>query len=104
MFADARCSAGLARWREADNVPTFKPTEEAMPYRAMALEAASLLFATQADAAKNLNTSGSNIYRAGSTTSGGGPMLPSRRLSIAANRTTSAWAVEVVARARTATL
>jgi hypothetical protein len=72
MFADARCSAGLARWREADNVPTFKPKEEAMPYRAMALVAASLLFATQADAAKNLNSSRSNIYGAGSTTSGGG--------------------------------
>jgi hypothetical protein len=72
MFADARCSVGLARWREADNVPTFKPKEEAMPYRAMALVAASLLFATQCYAAVKLNTSRSNIYRAGSTTSGGG--------------------------------
>jgi hypothetical protein len=43
-----------------------------MQYRAMALVAASLLFATQVHAAKNLNTSRSNIYRAGSTTSGGG--------------------------------
>ena len=42
-----------------------------MQYRAMALVAASLLFATQCYAAKNLNTSRSNIYRAGSTTSGG---------------------------------
>jgi hypothetical protein len=42
-----------------------------MPYRAMALVAASLLFATQSYAAKNLNTSRSNIYRAGSTISGG---------------------------------
>jgi hypothetical protein len=41
-----------------------------MPYRAMALVAASLLFATQSYAAKNLNTSRSNIYRAGSTASG----------------------------------
>ena len=43
-----------------------------MPYRAMALVAASLLLATQADAAKNLNSSRSNVDRAGSTTSGGG--------------------------------
>ena len=43
-----------------------------MPYRAMALVAASLLFATQCYAAVKLNTSRSNIYRAGSTTSGGG--------------------------------
>jgi hypothetical protein len=71
MFTDARCSAGLARWREANNVPTFKPKEEAMPYRAMALVAASLLFATQCYAAVKLNTSRSNIYRAGSATSGG---------------------------------
>jgi hypothetical protein len=71
MFADARCSAGLAGWREADNVPTFKPKEEAMPYRAMAPVAASLLFATQCYAAVKLNTSRSNIYRAGSATSGG---------------------------------
>jgi hypothetical protein len=33
--------------------------------------AASLLFATQCYAAVKLNTSRSNIYRAGSTTSGG---------------------------------
>lgn len=43
-----------------------------MPYRAMALVAASLLFATQCYAAVKLNASRSNIYRAGSTTSGGG--------------------------------
>jgi hypothetical protein len=66
----------------------------------MALVAASLLFAAQADAAKNLNTSRSNIYRAGSTTSGGG----AGAAKPAANRTTSAWAAEVVARARPATL
>jgi hypothetical protein len=42
-----------------------------MRYRAMALVAASLLFATQCYAAVKLNTSRSNIYRAGSTTSGG---------------------------------
>ena len=41
-----------------------------MQYRAMALVAASLLFATQCYAAVKLNTSRSNIYRAGSTTSG----------------------------------
>ena len=41
-----------------------------MPYRAMALVAASLLFATQCYAAVKLNTSRSNIYRAGSTASG----------------------------------
>jgi hypothetical protein len=41
-----------------------------MPYRAMALVAASLLFATQCYAAVKLNTSRSNIYRAGSATSG----------------------------------
>jgi hypothetical protein len=38
----------------------------------MALVAASLLFTTQCYAATNLNASRSNIYRAGSTTSGGG--------------------------------
>jgi hypothetical protein len=38
----------------------------------MALMAASLLFATQCYATVKLNTSRSNIYRAGSTTSGGG--------------------------------
>jgi hypothetical protein len=43
-----------------------------MPYRAMALVAASLLFATQCYAAVKLNTSRSNIYRAGSTASGHG--------------------------------
>jgi hypothetical protein len=43
-----------------------------MPYRAMALAAASLLFATQCYAAVKLNTSRSNIYRAGSTASGHG--------------------------------
>ena len=43
-----------------------------MPYRAMALVATSVLFATQCYAAVKLNTSRSNIYRAGSTTSGGG--------------------------------
>ncbi len=42
-----------------------------MPYRAMALVAASLLFATQCYAAVKLNTSRSNIYRASSATSGG---------------------------------
>ena len=42
-----------------------------MQYRAMALVAAGLLFATQCYAAVKLNTSRSNIYRAGSTTSGG---------------------------------
>jgi hypothetical protein len=41
-----------------------------VPYRAMALVAASLLFATQCYAAKNLNTSRSNIYRAGSASGG----------------------------------
>jgi hypothetical protein len=42
-----------------------------LPYRAMALVAASLLFATQCYAAVKLNTSRSNIYRAGSTTAAG---------------------------------
>jgi hypothetical protein len=41
-----------------------------MQYRAMALVAASLLFATQCYATVKLNTSRSNIYRAGSTASG----------------------------------
>jgi hypothetical protein len=41
-----------------------------MPYRVMALVAASLLIATQCYATVKLNTSRSNIYRAGSTTSG----------------------------------
>ena len=49
-----------------------------MSYRLLtvALITAGAVFATQAyvpaEAAKNLNTSRSNIYRAGSTTSGGG--------------------------------
>jgi hypothetical protein len=42
-----------------------------MQYRAMALVAASLLLATQCYAAVKLNTSRSNIYRAGSTSGGG---------------------------------
>ena len=44
-----------------------------MPYRAMALVAASLLFATQADATKNLNSSRSNIYREAAPKSAAGP-------------------------------
>jgi hypothetical protein len=44
-----------------------------MPYRAMALVAASLLFATQADAAKNLNSSRSNIYREAAPKAAAGP-------------------------------
>jgi hypothetical protein len=44
-----------------------------MPYRAMALVAASLLFATQADAAKNLNSSRSNIYREAAPKGAAGP-------------------------------
>jgi hypothetical protein len=46
-----------------DSVSTFKPKEEAMPYRAMALVAASLLFATQSYAWTTANTSKSNNYR-----------------------------------------
>lgn len=42
-----------------------------MPYRAMALVAASLLIATQCYA-KPVNTSKSNTYRQGSASSGGG--------------------------------
>jgi hypothetical protein len=41
-----------------------------MQYRAMALVAASFLFATQCYATVKLNTSRSNIYRTGSATSG----------------------------------
>jgi hypothetical protein len=44
-----------------------------MPYRATALVAASLLFATQADAAKNLNSSRSNIYREAAPKGAAGP-------------------------------
>ena len=45
-----------------------------MSYRLLtvALVTAGAAFATQCYAAKTLNTSRSNIYRAGSTTSGGG--------------------------------
>jgi hypothetical protein len=67
-----RCTAWWTRGTETDSVSAFKPKEEAMQYRAMAFVAASLLFATQCYAAVKLNTSRSNIYRAGSTTSGGG--------------------------------
>jgi hypothetical protein len=71
-----------------------------MPYRAMALVAASLLFATQCYAATNLNASRSNIYRAGSTTSGGGAGAAKSTTVNSSKSNNFAWAAEVVARAR----
>jgi hypothetical protein len=44
-----------------------------MSYRILALVAASVLFATQAYAAKNLNTSRSNIYKQTTQTGGSQP-------------------------------
>jgi hypothetical protein len=69
--------------------------EEAMPYRAMALVAASLLTLSGSALAqkiepttdaKNLNTSRSNIYREGSTTSGGGAGAPANSVKLNSSR------------------